>query len=482
MTASLAQRARWTIAAIVLILATSARPLAAQEGGRTLSVVADDAVDNIASFRTIPAALAQARAGDTIIVYGERHAGPLVIDRSIRLIGHEQPILDGGGRGTVVTIAAPHVELRGFVIRGSGDSLEDENSGVAIRAADAIIADNRLEDTLFGVYAARAPRAVIRGNIIYSKPLSLPRRGDPIRIWYSDDVLIEGNIVTEGRDSVLWYAQRLTIRENLFTGGRYGLHFMYCDDALIERNRLVGNSVGAFLMYSRRLHLRNNRIEGNRGPSGHGIGLKDVDDALVEGNLFLDNRVGAFLDNSPREIDSVGRFHGNTFAFNDIAISLMPAVQRNLFADNSFVENQETVNVTGGGQLHGNLWTVDGRGNYWSDYIGYDADGDGVGDIPYHADRLFESLIDRQAALRLFAYSPSAQAIELAARAFPFIKPQPKLVDERPRMAPAWPADLPPTDASARWPLGAVALGLSSAGALLLGPSRRRRPSGGGVR
>ncbi len=482
MTLARARRARWTIAAIALILIASARPLAAQDEGRTLSVVAEGAVDGVTSFRAIPAALAQARAGDTIIVHGGRHAGPLVIDRPVRLLGREQPVLDGGGRGTVVTITAPRVELRGFVIRSSGDSLEDENSGVAIQAADAVVADNRLEETLFGVYAARAPRAVIRGNVIHSKRLPLPRRGDPIRIWYSDDVLIEGNIVMDGRDAVLWYAQRLTIRNNLFTGGRYGLHFMYCDDALIERNRLVGNSVGAFLMYSRRLHLRHNRIEANRGPSGYGVGLKDVDDALIEGNLFLDNRVGAFLDNSPRAIDSVGRFYGNTFAFNDIAISLMPAVQRNSFTDNSFIENQETVNVVGGGQLHGNLWTVGDRGNYWSDYVGYDADGDGVGDIAYHADRLFESLVDRQAALRLFTYSPAAQAIELAARAFPFIKPQPKLVDARPRMAPAWPSDLPATAAPARWPLGVVALGLSLAGALLLWPSRRRYPSKGGAR
>lgn len=474
MTPALAQRVRWTIATIVLVLAASARPIAAQEGGRTLAVVADSA-----AFPTIPAALAQARAGDTIIVYGGQHAGPLVIDKPVRLIGREQPILDGGGRGTVVTITAPRVELRGFIIRGSGDSLEDENSGVAIQAADAVVAANRLEETLFGVYAARAPRAVIRGNLIHSKRLPLARRGDPIRIWYSDDVLIEENVVMDGRDAVLWYAQRLTIRDNLFTGGRYGLHFMYCDDAMIERNRLVGNSVGAFLMYSRRLHLRNNRIEANRGPSGYGIGLKDVDDALIEGNLFLDNRVGAFLDNSPREIDSVGRFHSNTFAFNDIAISLMPAVQRNSFTDNSFIENQETVNVIGGGQLHNNLWTVDGRGNYWSDYVGYDADGDGVGDIPYHADRLFESLVDRQAGLRLFTYSPAAQAIELAARAFPFIKPQPKLVDARPRMAPAWPSNLPPTSAPSPWSLGAVALSLSLVGAALLWPSRRR-PSRGG--
>ena len=98
--------------------------------------------------------------------------------------------------------------------------------------------------------------------------------------------------------------------------GRYGLHFMYCDDALITQNRLLDNSVGAFLMYSRRLHMINNTVAGNRGPSGYGIGLKDVDDALVADNLFLNNRTAVYLDGSPREVDSIGQFTGNVFAYN----------------------------------------------------------------------------------------------------------------------------------------------------------------------
>jgi ABC-type multidrug transport system ATPase subunit len=196
-------------------------------------------------------------------------------------------------------------------------------------------------------------------------------------------------------------------------------------------------------MYSRRLELTHNTIAYNHGPSGFGIGLKDMDDAVVKDNLFLANRIGAHLDNSPREVDSLGTFDGNVFAYNDIGINLMPSVRHNQFSNNSFIENQEQVNVGGGGMNQDNLWTVDGLGNFWSDYAGYDQAGDGFGDEVYRADRLFENLTSLYPNLRLFIFSPSSQAVDFAAKAVPFVRPQPKLTDSQPLMAPVFSKNLP---------------------------------------
>ena len=80
-----------------------------------------------------------------------------------------------------------------------------------------------------------------------------------------------------------------------------------------------------------------------------------------------------------------------------------------------------------------NAW----QGNYWSDYAGLDADGDGAGDTPYRSERLFENLIDRVPSLRALLYSPAAQTVEFAASAFPIVRPQPKLADPAPRTQPA---------------------------------------------
>lgn len=422
-------------------------------------------------------AIAAAAPGDTIEVTGGVFHGNLVADKPLTLIGLDGATLDAGGKGTVLRLEGEGSVVRGFTIRNSGNSLDREDSGIVAAAPRALVEDNRLENVLFGIYINAAPGTTVRGNEITGQDLDIARRGDLIRLWDSNDVLIEGNTTHRGRDVVLWYSERLTLRNNDFSDGRYGLHFMYCDDALIEGNRLTRNSVGAYLMYGRRMTLRDNLIAFNRGPSGYGIGLKDMDDSVITGNRFLDNRVGAFVDGSPREMDSIGIIEGNLFAFNDIGMEMLPSVRHNQLSNNSYIENEQQIVIAGGGSLGENEWTVAGRGNYWSDYAGYDSDGDGLGEIAYSNQRLLDSLIGRLPQLRLFLYSPVVNAVEFASRAFPLVRPQPILTDERPLTQPALPANAPlPTGDESRsrlWPALLLPLALLA----LLGVMRlgRRR-------
>lgn len=401
-------------------------------------------------------AVKNARDGDELFVHGGSYPGPLEINRTLVLHAENGATIDGHGKGTVVKITAPEVHFEGFEVTDSGDALDQENSGIAVEAPGAVIRNNHLRETLFGIYLRQADNSVIVGNRIESKNLRLPRRGDPIRIWYSNNVRVEKNRVHKGRDLVLWYSSRLTIRDNIVTHGRYGLHFMYCDDAVVEDNRLSWNSVGAFLMYSRRLSLHRNIFAHNRGASGYGIGLKDMDDPVLESNLFADNRVGIYIDNSPRELTSTVQIRRNLIVYNDIGIHVLPSVQRNTFANNAFVENLEQVRKKRGGETDDNDW----HQNYWSDYAGYDLDGDGFGELPYKSDRFFEDLMDRHPMFRMFLYSPSVQALEWATRLLPAVKPEPKLVDARPRTERPSMAGIPVQKAVSPWPMRWTSLAL----------------------
>jgi ABC-type multidrug transport system ATPase subunit len=69
-------------------------------------------------------------------------------------------------------------------------------------------------------------------------------------------------------------------------------------------------------------------------------------------------------------------------------------------------------------------------------------------------------MASRNPSLRLFALSPAIQALDFSARALPFVRPQPKLEDEGPLMAPVIPHGLPPLANDDSLPLGATSVGL----------------------
>ena len=384
-------------------------------------------------YTTIQQAIGKASDGDTILVKPGIYAGPLVVEKSVRLDGEDWPVIDGGGKEMVVSLAAPGAYFGGFVVRGSGSEPDRDHAGIVLKAPDIRVENNRLYDVLFGIFVAQADRAVVRGNDITSKAeYDIARKGDAIRIWYSQDVVIENNLVHEARDLVAWYSKNLVFRNNVVQNGRYGVHLMYSDNATISGNLVQNNAVGIYIMYSRQVNLLNNDIRRQRGPSGYALGFKDADNVLAQNNLLVDNRAGVFMDGTPYRPDSYARFENNIIAFNDIGVLLFSFVNRAEFRGNTLWENVQPTALQGSGKAGANIW----EGNYWSDYTGFDADGDGFGDVPYRSDRFFEGLMDREPRLRALLFSPAAQAIEFASLSFPVIKPQPKLEDPRPSVIP----------------------------------------------
>lgn len=385
---------------------------------------------------SLQAMLDDAAPGDVVFVPAGAWQAPLYIDKPLTLEGQAWPVIQGDGSGDVIRITAPGVTVRGLVVRGSGISLDREDAAIRSSGAHTVIENNRIEDALFGVYLERAADSVVRSNTIDGMDLPISRRGDGLKIFYSPRTLIANNVMRNTRDALLWYSPYSIVRGNNFATGRYGLHMMQSDHHLIEENVFRNNSVGVYVMYGIGFELRRNLLANNRGPSGYGVGLKEASDVLLEGNRIVNNRAGVYSDSSPLQPETTVTYRNNLFAYNEIGLEMLPNTQRNRFQANIFLDNCEQVNVYGGGDLTHNAWAVDGRGNYWSDYAGFDANADAIGDIPYASKSLFDTLAGSHPELRLFHLSPASDALDLAAKAFPIFAPQPRMSDPAPLMQP----------------------------------------------
>lgn len=418
----------------------------------------------------LQATIDAAEVGAVLTIPPGHYVGAIVVDKEIHLVGEigpngERSVIDGNGKGSVLIIRASGTTVENFVIRNSGNLIDKEDAGIVVEnAEDVQLIGNLIEEVLYGIKGVQANRLLLRNNHVIGRQLDVARRGDGIRLWQSVGSLVEGNTVEQTRDVLFWFSDDAMVRENHFQNNRYGIHMMYTDGMTVVGNSLENNSVGAYLMYSVNLLIEGNTLRANRGPSGYGVALKDMDAVTIRENYFLDNRVGLFFDNSPARLEIEQSIERNVVAYNDIGVLMMPAVKRNVLRQNTFLDNLEQVGVKGGGsqigdQLGRNQWDS----NYWSDYAGYDHDSagqnDGIGDLPYRAESLFENLADRHPNLEFFHFSPVESAVDLAAQAFPVIKPKPKLTDATPLMAPVLPTAAAHLTA-VESPMGLLALGL----------------------
>jgi nitrous oxidase accessory protein len=67
--------------------------------------------------------------------------------------------------------------------------------------------------------------------------------------------------------------------------------------------------------------------------------------------------------------------------------------------------------------------------------LGWDRDGNGVGDVPYEANDMVDRLSWRYPSMKLLLASPAVQALRLVGQQFPILR-VPSVVDPKPRMVP----------------------------------------------
>jgi parallel beta-helix repeat protein len=467
---------------------------------------------HVNSGESIQAAINSASGGDTIYVHAGTYTENVVVNKTLTLRGEsrETTIIDGGGTGGVVNIAADDVTFTRFTVQNSGDG--DDGVGVLLFSHDNIvlseniirynrdgvemwggsnsntvanntvesntcngircsskniITNNTVSDNMYGIsmrLAAQDNRALnnsisgneygiimtysggnntLRGNTFedndcgievlesiesdydHSIDTSNTVNGKPVYYLYGvcditiggmdithltvaagTNVTIENNTVRGGDGIYLSFVSDSTVLNNTVSNNHHGISFGYSSDENEIMDNLFSNCMGdgVSINDARDNTFVNNIISNNSGHGiystnhkpnrfinntisnnfGHGVYFHISDDSVFINNTISGNDQGIYLINSVNNT-----FASNTISNNDRGIR-MGSSSGNLVYDNYLANTQNayddganiwnTTNTTGPNIVGG----PEIGGNYWSDYAGNDADGDGFGEAAHN--------------------------------------------------------------------------------------------------
>lgn len=369
-------------------------------------------------------------AGGTLRPAPGIYAGPAVVAKPITLDGGGKATLAGNGRGTVLTLATSGATLRGLRLTGSGDSHDGIDAGLLVAGDDNLVEHNAIDDVLFGIHLRQGNRNRIRANRVTGRAAPRGARGDGLRLWNSRHNRIEGNAFRTVRDLTFANSPDNLILRNTLADGRYGMQFVFSPRARVEGNRLADTDTGIAVLYSPDLVLRGNTIAHALDGGGAGLSLKDSGGALVEGNEILHCAAGLSA-NAPLNAETALTVRGNRFAHNIVGMYFYGEQGGHKIVDNRFENNLTQVAVSAAGVGAANDWT----GNLWSDYQGFDRDGDGIGDTPHEVWLYSDRIWMETPRAKFFANSPALELLDFLEKLAPFAAPSLILRDPAPRMA-----------------------------------------------
>jgi parallel beta-helix repeat protein len=329
----------------------------------------------------------------------------------------KEPILSGM-RGLVIDTTNAVIE---------NNSLSSNHIGIILTGSGISLDNNHIHSNkVHGVYIRGGLTCQITNNSIQHASIS-----SPFRIVEGEDNTIKSNTITLSLihrgviETMLSHGN--VIEENDILGLGVGVSLMFVSNNNIVRGNTIATDETGIMVWG-----WNNKIEGNiiSDPSGrpaNGIYMvyayncmvtdNTISNITTEGiwvrhssnNTFMNNKISA---SSSPETDWSSAFlimsssrdnviYGNTTSGFLRGISLLFSCDGNMIAANEITSNNYqgvviddcTNNVIYGNNFvnYGrspydnseNQWEHDGMGNYWSEYVGIDTNGDGVGDAPY---------------------------------------------------------------------------------------------------
>lgn len=355
----------------------------------------------------------QASPDDVIRISKGTYDENLSISKPLTLIGEDGAIIDGNGKGNVITIKnANNVIISGLIIRKSGKNHKD--SGIYLENSTSNqIENNQFDDNHFGIYIDRGTDHHIVNNEINGRNAHYAERGNGIHLFKGGNHLIEQNMINHVQDGIYFdFTTKIHVKNNQISQSRYGIHYMFSDKIVAEENEIFNNITGFMVMDSEDLQFYHNKITDHGHFRGFGMLIYHANDIYIEGNEMIRNSTGMSFDKAIRT-ETVK----NIVAANQIGLEFLGKNEHNIFTENNFIANIVQTKITNE-QMRLDNGVI---GNYWDDYGQFDVTGDGIGEEHYKAGSLYDKLLKSQPTWQFFFESPTVKMWSKAESLFPTI-------------------------------------------------------------
>jgi parallel beta-helix repeat protein len=294
------------------------------------------------SDKPIQDAIDNAIASETICVKDGTYSENVDVDKRLTLKS------DNGAAATTVNalysndpvfeVTADYVSISGFTVKGDTGGGE---AGIALGSNidHCNIYDNKVSDNYNGICLS----------------------------WSCNNNTISGNTVSNNDQD--------------------GIFLQRSSYNTVTSNIALNNYCGIRLLSSSSSNTISDNTASNNGWCGICMSWSSNDNTVTS-NIVLNNNYGLHLDSS-----SSNTISGNTASSNGYGIRLYSSsnnnhIHNNYFnnTNNAYDDGSNIWNITkiSGPNIIGGSWQ---GGNYWSDYVGEDTNGDGLGDtlLPYNA-------------------------------------------------------------------------------------------------
>ena len=370
-------------AVIVLFIGASVVPII-----RGHNSVFTDTIIVPDDYPTIQEAIDHANDEDRIEVRAGTYYENVVVDKSINLMGEDKntTFIDGSGSGSVVHISADGVSVSGFTIRNTSlgsaglkiysnyctidnNIIKECGDGINLKESEVTtVIRNWITVNNFGIYADLSTHIEIIDNIINMN-------NDGITLWMSNSVeLLKNKIENNSYNGILhlWSNHNQIDGNKIAWNDNFGIQMFNSDSNNIFGNDIVNNVYDGISLHKSCSNaiLNNSIISNNNGTSLWYYSNNN----MILNNTFSNNDNGISL-----ELSSYNLISNNTISTNKAyGIYSVEASNYNLFHLNVLKSNG--INAWDNSI---NNWDNGSVGNYWDDYTGTDANGDGIGDTPH---------------------------------------------------------------------------------------------------